>query len=87
MSESINPKVVIEIYGVNITITADRPVDVVVLDNDLKDVPTGMITVEGIQTPYYRGNVEYGDEESDEFVRTVYKEVEEMESQKGVSSV
>lgn len=84
MSEQIVPKVVIEIEGGNVvSINADNPVDVVVLDSDLKEEGTPMITVDGVQTPYYRSEVGYGNEESDEFVRVVYKEIEEMEDQEG----
>lgn len=84
MSEQIVPKVVIEIEGGNVvSINADNPVDVVVLDSDLKEEGTPMITVDGSQTPYYRAEVGYGNEESDEFVRIVYKEIEDLEEQEG----
>lgn len=80
MSEVNIPKIVIEIEGGNIQfITADAPVDIVVLDNDLDNADSSTIIVDGVETPYYRAIVDYGDEECDDFVIAVYKEVEEDE--------
>lgn len=80
MSEVIIPKVVIEIEGGNIQfITSNTPVDIVVLDRDLNSADSSTIMVDGIESPYYRVIVDYGDEECDDFVTAVYKEVEEDE--------
>lgn len=54
MSEQTIPKVFIKVKDHNVvSITADQPVDIIVVDSELNlTVPFGTITGDGVQTPY-----------------------------------
>ena len=68
-------RVVLEISsGVIVQASSDSPVDLVVLDHDVND--GAMVSIDGIETSFYRINVEL----DDDTVQVVYREVEAMEN-------
>ena len=67
-------RMVLEISsGVIVQASSDRPVDLIVLDHDVNDGE--MVSIDGIETSFYRINVEL----DDDTVQVVYREIEAVE--------
>ena len=67
-------RMVVEISsGVIVQASSDRPVDLIVLDHDVNDGE--MVSIDGIETSFYRINVEL----DDDTVQVVYREIEAVE--------
>ena len=71
------PKVVIELDSTGVvSATSTVPVDLIVLNLDYDEETEKTITIDGIQTAYYR--VEVG-EDTEDYCEMVFKEVETQE--------
>ncbi len=71
------PKVVIELDSTGVvSATSTVPVDLIVLNLDYDDETEKTVTIDGIQTAYYR--VEVGTD-TDEYCDLVFREVESIE--------
>ena len=71
------PKIVIELDSTGVvSATSTVPVDLIVLNLDYDEETEKTVTVDGIQTAYYRVEV---DTDTDEYCDLVFREVETLE--------